>query len=310
MSGRNAAVIVCIAILAVAIASRLNAPPQHPSAPGATDASVAGVEPMLSPQMFLGNPSGATPDAGNRANYLMLKPYYALAFNDPAGEPRWVSWRLTADDLGSAPRSPKFDADTSLPLGFNVVVSRDYNETGFDRGHMCPHSDRAANTEMSYATFCMTNIIPQAPNVNRESWAQLEEYCRDLVRRQHERLFITSGPYGQGGRGSKGAAQSFARGRVVVPAECWKVIVAVPDEGTDDLAEVQSSARVIAVDMPNDQEVVGEEWAGFRCSPAEIEGKTGLHFFTRLPSATRAAMETKVDREYVPPPVQMKHEGD
>ena len=66
---------------------------------------------------------------------------------------------------------------------------------------MCPHSDRAANTDMSYATFVMTNIIPQAPNVNRKAWAEMENYCRELVR-HHDSLFIIAGPIGEGGTGT------------------------------------------------------------------------------------------------------------
>ena len=47
-------------------------------------------------------------------------------------------------------------------------MHRDYTGSGFDRGHMCPHSDRAANEEMSFATFVMSNIIPQAPQCESE----------------------------------------------------------------------------------------------------------------------------------------------
>ena len=42
---------------------------------------------------------------------------------------------------------------------------------------------------MSDATLVITNIIPQAPNVNQKAWAQLEDYGRELVRKQHIRLW-------------------------------------------------------------------------------------------------------------------------
>ena len=50
--------------------------------PTATPAVAASV------QMLLGNPSDATPDESNRDNYLMLKPYFAVAYNNSGGEPR------------------------------------------------------------------------------------------------------------------------------------------------------------------------------------------------------------------------------
>ena len=158
-----------------------------------------------SDQMLLGNPSGATADPSRRDNYLMVKPYFALSYNDGTGTPNWVSWRVTKQDMGTARRKPMFDPDNTLPPGFHVVRHEDYKESGFDRGHMCPHSDRAADETMSFATFVMTNIIPQAPNVNQKAWKNLEDYGRDLVR---EPAGCTSfpAPPGKGKTARRGAS--------------------------------------------------------------------------------------------------------
>ncbi len=275
----------------------------HPSA-GDPVASV-------SPHMLLGNPSSATTSPFNQDNYLMPRPYFALSYNDSMGRPNWVSWRMLITDLGDAPRKDDFDPDDSLPPGYYRVTQRDYTGSGFDRGHMCPHGDRSANTDLSFATFVMTNIVPQAPNQNRKAWAQLEMYCRELVSRQHERLYITSGPAGRGGRGNLGYRDTIAGGRVTVPADCWKVVVVIPEEGgEDDLAKITADTRVIAVDMPNDQEAIDEQWAGFRTSVAEIERHTGYHFFDRLSSAIAQSLKVKVDRTYVPPPRPLTHGRD
>jgi len=265
--------------------------------------------------MPLGNPSGATPDPTNRDNYLELKPYYALAYNNATGTPNWVSWRVTADDLGDAPRKPLFDADNTLPPGFKVVVHKDYSGSGFDRGHLCPHSDRAATREMSYATFVMTNIIPQAPNVNQKAWAQFENYCRDLVRKG-SRLYVIAGPQGQGGRGTNGPRDSIgASGKVTVPARCWKIVVVLPappggSPSADDLAQITPNTRVIAIDMPNDNDAVGEAWTPFRTTPAQIEAETGYHFFDRLPPDVAESLRQKRDGATVPPPVPTNHAGE
>jgi len=215
---------------------------------------------------------------------------------------------VTAADLGDAPRKQVFDADKTLPPGFKVVTHKDYSNSGFDRGHMCPHSDRAATAAMSFATFVMTNIILQAPNVNQKAWAQLEMYCRDLVRRgQH--LYIIAGPAGRGGRGSMGSAQTLAGSKVIVPAECWKVVVVLPgpSASADDLAQVTASTRVIAVIMPNDNDAVGEAWAGFRTSAEEIEGRTGYHFFDRLSADVAQALRQKIDSTPIAPPQPLGH---
>ena len=44
--------------------------------------------------LVMGNPSGATTDVNNSANYLMQKLQYALSYNNARGTPNWVSWHL------------------------------------------------------------------------------------------------------------------------------------------------------------------------------------------------------------------------
>jgi endonuclease G, mitochondrial len=273
--------------------------------PTSTPASIVSTRNML-----LGNPSGASADPANRNNYLMVKPYFALSYNEVNGTPNWVSWRVSRADLGDSPRKQLFDPDSALPPGFKIVTSRDYSGSGFDRGHMCPHSDRSADTDMSYATFVMTNIIPQAPNVNQKAWNQLEDYCRDLVRRRNDHLHIIAGPLGRGGRGSLGPRETIGAGKVTVPAECWKLIVIVPDSGgDDDLSKITAATRVLTVIMPNDNDAVGEAWAQYRTSPAEVEQRTGYHFFDRLSPDIAAALRQKVDTERLPAPRNLRRGG-
>ena len=68
------------------------------------------------PNLLLGIPSGATPDPSNRDDYLMVKPYFVLSYNSDKGIPNWVSWQVTSEDLGNAPRKQVFDSDTTLAL--------------------------------------------------------------------------------------------------------------------------------------------------------------------------------------------------
>ncbi len=260
-----------------------------------------------SPQMWLGNPSNAGSDADN---YLMVKPYFALSYDNAKGTPNWVSWRLVAGDVGTAPRKQEFDADATLPEGFVRITHRDYSGGGFDRGHMCPHGDRSADHDMSYATFVMTNVIPQAANVNQKAWDQCESYCRDLARNGH-RLYITSGPAGRGGTGRNGHVDTIANGRVVVPSDCWKIALILDDTGVDpDPSTIGADARVLTIDVPNDQGSVGEEWAQYRTSPADVERRTGLHFFDRLRPDVADLLRQRVDRMPLPPPKEMHHGGD
>jgi len=92
-----------------------------------------------------------------------------------------VSWHLGPADLGSAARQDDFRADTDLPSGWYQVKPSDYTGYGFDRGHNCPSADRTATLDDNSATFLMSNMMPQAPQNNQQTWGNLEDYYRKLV---------------------------------------------------------------------------------------------------------------------------------
>jgi endonuclease G len=271
-----------------------------PSTPGSPTA-------QLGPNDFLGRPRFASPKSRTQ-DYFLDKNYFVLSYNSQRGEPNWVSWRLSSDDLGKAPRKQLFDTDATLPADLSKITSNDYRSSGFDRGHMCPHSDRSRDQASSFATFVMTNIIPQAPNVNQRAWEQLEEYSRALTR-QHNRLYITSGPAGEGGTGKEGFRKTIANGKVVVPASCWKIIVVVDSSSTDDRRSITPATRVIAVNMPNDNSV-GDLWTPYRTSVAAIESLTGLVFFDALSPDVAGGLKGKVDQTYIPAPVPARRGGE
>src|SRR5258708_1765199 len=102
------------------------------------------------PHLKMGNPSGAKDDARDKDNFLMKKEFFALSYNNSKGTPNWVSWRLVKGDLGHAKRAD-FHPDEKLPPGFPPIKLHDYTDSGFDRGHVCPHSDRASSPEASRA---------------------------------------------------------------------------------------------------------------------------------------------------------------
>jgi len=257
--------------------------------------------------LALGNPSQAKDSATDKDNYLMKKPFFALSYNNSKGTPNWVSWHLTEAELGTVKRFP-FKPDDALPDGFKRIVTKDYTNSGFDRGHMCPHSDRNKTETMSKATFVMTNIIPQTAGVNRHAWEQLEIYCRNLVHDDGKELYIISGPAGGGGHGQNGLKNTLV-GKITVPAPIWKIILVLDRAETDDplrdATRLDENTRIIAVNNPNIEDV-GEDWAKFRTSVKEIEELTGLTFFDKVPANIIGPLKEVVDDEEVDvqPPVQ------
>ncbi|WP_345162469.1 DNA/RNA non-specific endonuclease [Pontibacter saemangeumensis] len=243
-------------------------------------------------QLLLGNPSNATADEGNPDNYLLLKAQYALSYSRERSTPNWVSWHVGRDWLGAADRQDDFRSDPRLPGGWYRVTASSYTGSGFDRGHNAPSADRTRSEEDNSATFLMTNMIPQAPRNNQETWANLEDYTRELVREGLE-VYVVMGSYGEGGTGSKGSAKTIDQGRVTVPARIWKVLV-VLEAGEDDLERISTGTRVIAVDTPNSNSV-RPDWGSYRTTVDALEQATGYDLLSAVPLQVQLALESRVD---------------
>ena len=252
--------------------------------------------------LFFGNPTDALTDTSFNSNYLMVKPQFTLSYNTQTLGPNWVAWHLDSQNMGEADRSDDFRPDTELPAEWYAVKKADYqyNKYGFDRGHVCPSADRTATKEDNSMTFLMTNMVPQTPDNNRVIWMHFENFERELVKAGNE-VYIIAGPYGTGGTTPKGTFDNIPitlkSGDVLymnVPAYTWKVLIAIPD-GAGDLDRIDSSATVIAINVPNQtgMQKTGD-WEQFLCSIDDIESMTGYDFFELLPDDVEDLLEKNV----------------
>ena len=244
----------------------------------------------------VGNPSNATTNLINLENYLIVKPEYTLSYNSETSTPNWVSWHLSNIWIGQAERQDDFRADADIPSEWYRVTGSSYRSSGFDRGHICPSADRTFSTLHNSSTFVMSNIVPQSPDSNRGPWADLESYCRNLVFSLNQELYIIAGVYGKGGTGSNGRRQSIDSRRITVPKSLWKVIV-VLDKGENDLFRINSNTRVIAVDIPNRQGILSDDWFEYKTTVDDIEEKTGFDLLSNLPSGLQEILESQIDEE-------------
>ena len=278
---------------AVIAAPELNAPtPPAPTAPAfvpviapvdgfpATDSTDNG-------SLALGVPGLVT--EGGVSDIANSKGSYSMAFDPSILSPRWVSWHLDNQDIGKSGRSNDFRPDLALPAALQVRPN-DYRSSGYDRGHICPSGDRTAEKEANSSTFLMSNMLPQAPDLNRQVWAKFEEYLRSQLKDGSNEIYIVSGGAGTLGRigkdgvtlvipakapaenvtapaviapaktatktteatadTDKAAVPVMETGGINIPAKCWKVALILP-VGDGDLARIDAETRVIAVEMPN-----------------------------------------------------------
>ncbi len=247
---------------------------------------ITNIEDAQKTYLALGNPSNATVSTSNADNYLMVNNAYALSYNNSRGSANWVAWRIAETDFGGAERQNDFRPDPNLPKTFTRITPSDYTGSGFDKGHLCPSADRSSSPEANSATFYMTNIIPQTPDLNRNVWNDFETYSRDLVKKGKVDLYVVAGCYGEKGKLKK---------KIVIPTNCWKVITAVPQGA--DFSVINENTHVTAIDMPNSAFPAKTDWRKYRTTVRAIEQKTNLNLLSNLAPNLQETLENRVDNK-------------
>lgn len=129
-------------------------------------------------------------------------------------------------DIGSLPRKHSFSLDPDVPAECSQKVARTYThpQKKYDRGHLVPanHLDHLP-TGLTQSNF-MTNVLPQARNMNRGAWLLTEEIIE--CRRDVEDLDVIGGViYGQNPHDD----YFLDKHGVATPDYFWKVVVAKND---------------------------------------------------------------------------------
>ena len=219
-------------------------------------------------------------------DYLIIRPQYALSYNSELNVPNWVSWNLHRGWFGGVPRySGSFIQDTSLPAEYYRVKHSDYTNSGYDRGHMVRSEERTATAEDNKSTFIITNIMPQIPTLNQQTWLSLEFECERLCKDQNKELFIVAG-------GIFGANPKRLNTVVSVPDSYWKIVV-ILDSG-QRVSDITPATKVIAVLMKNEVYTSGTtDWNLYSTTVNAIEEQTGYDFLSDVPKEIQEMIESK-----------------
>ncbi len=168
-----------------------------------------------------------------------------------------VKFRYNAQrDTGSEPRKDYFTIDPVVPRECQQTSTKGYGQN-YDRGHQVPanHLDYSA-VAIKQSNY-MTNILPQAANMNRGAWLATEEIIECY--RDIDELLVLGGVIW----GNNPADDYFVASHgVKTPDAFWKVIV----RGKED---------VIAWIVPNNQTATRAKLDEYLVTVAQLEQVTG-----------------------------------
>lgn len=217
-------------------------------------------------------------------DHLIERTQYVISYNKYKNVANWVSWNLDSSWYGDAPRySGNFITDNSLPDSFYKVKHSDYTNSGYDRGHMVRSEERTRTVEDNKASFLMTNILPQHPDLNRGVWLNLEYHCEYLCKKEKKKLFVIAGGVYHSENRVKNAA--------AIPDSCFKIIVVL--NNNESIESITDSTEVIAVIMPNFAGVRNEKWHNYLTTIRRIETSTGYNFLSNLSEELQNSIENR-----------------
>jgi len=120
---------------------------------------------------------------------------YSFLYNDAHKQSDWVAYLLTSERLNnpatSRPKNKKFTIDKAVSTG--TAAHDDYTNSKFDRGHLAPCADMLWSEIAMNESFFMSNVSPQTPEFNQQTWEKLEELVRHWAK-QYDTLYIATGP--------------------------------------------------------------------------------------------------------------------
>lgn len=204
--------------------------------------------------------------------------YFTLSYNEAYEQAEWVAYTLTKNQLVyNNFKRPFFEIDKAVPT--KSASYKDYKNSGYNKGHLCPAADQKFSKEAFKGTFLMSNVSPQLYEFNAGVWNKLEKRVRYWAKKRKKLFVITGGILNP-------SLKKIGHNQVAVPNYFYKIIL-------DD--SNKSKLKAIAFLIPNKN--TDKPLYKFVTSINAIENLTGIDFFEKLPNNIENQLE-KSDSYY------------
>lgn len=204
---------------------------------------------------------------------IYKKANYTQSYSAADGSSEWVAYYLTkAETEGNTERSNEFTEDPNIPGSPDKL---DYNQTGYDRGHLAPAADMKMSSQSMEECFYMTNMSPQEPSFNRGIWKDLEEDVRSWAQEKGAIYVVTGALFEQDKR--------MKKTKIIVPSHYYKILLDANGR----------QPKLIAFLLPNAEG--SRPMSKYAVCVDDIEQRAGIDFFSQLPDNLEDSLEKSVD---------------
>lgn len=200
---------------------------------------------------------------------------YSLSYSESHEQAEWVGYELKKEHLSNTNYiRPYFEIDPAVKTG--AAHWRNYKNSGFDRGHLCPAGDRTYSQDAYNETFLTSNISPQKHDFNSGIWNALEQKVRYWASK-YNGVFVIAGGVLEDNLRTIGDEQ------VSVPNQFYKIL----------LDTNSGKTKMIAFLMPHENSNL--PLYKFVVSVDSIETLTGIDFFPELEDSLENELEASAD---------------
>jgi endonuclease G len=188
--------------------------------------------------------------------------YYTLSYNEKFEQAEWVAYELKKEYLKNNDfKRPYFIEDPKVTTG--SADWRNYKNSGYDKGHLCPAGDMEFDKGAYNDTFYTSNISPQKHDFNSGIWNRLEQKTRYWASKYNDVYVVTGGIL-------KDSDKKIGTEKVSVPKYFYKIVV----------AKSGKEHKAIAFLVPNEDS--DKPLYDFVVSIETLEKMTGIDFFPNL----------------------------
>lgn len=196
---------------------------------------------------------------------------YSLSYDEPYEQAEWVAYELKKDQVSNNNfERPYFEIDNAVKTG--AASWRNYKNSGYDRGHLCPAGGRANNITAFNETFLTSNISPQEHDFNAGIWNTLEQKVRYWALKYDGVFVVTGGVLKEG-------LPTIGDEHVAVPNQFYKIV----------LDNNHGNIKMIAFLMPHENS--SKPLYKFVVPVDSIEKLTGIDFFPQLDDTIETKLE-------------------